>query len=230
MCLISTLGPVWQDADLQSIMGPKGAMLVFVRSADWCPYCKTQLVDLQSGVEELRKPGLGVATISYDPPERHADLSNIRIETLGGHTPHSFDMGAGTLDLLLWGAIQTGWWGVQRHRAGSFDAEAGIQPKILSKLKPWIRGLWRWKPERHNARNLLSGPADAAPVRSVPVLQHDEQRRCVRHADPASSEFHSLRLANAKDAWYIGGGVYQPWIFGYSHSNSLGHTILSEPV
>ena len=45
-----------------------------------------------------------------------------------------------------------------------------------------------------------------------------------------SSEFHSLRLANAKDAWYIGGGVYQPWIFGYSHSNSLGHTILSEPV
>jgi len=136
VCLISTLG----DADLQSIMGPKGAMLVFVRSADWCPYCKTQLVDLQSGVEELRKPGLGVATISYDPPERHADLSNIRIETLGGHTPHSFDMGAGTLDLLLWGAIQTCWWGVQRQRAGSFDAEAGIQPKILSKLKPWIRG------------------------------------------------------------------------------------------
>ncbi len=53
----------------QSIMGPKGAMLVFVRSADWCPYCKTQLVDLQTGVAELRKRGLGVATISYDPPE-----------------------------------------------------------------------------------------------------------------------------------------------------------------
>jgi peroxiredoxin len=53
----------------QSITGPKGAMLVFVRSADWCPYCKTQLVDLQTGVAELRKRGLGVATISYDPPE-----------------------------------------------------------------------------------------------------------------------------------------------------------------
>src|SRR5215813_9096473 len=52
-----------------SIMGPKGAMLVFVRSADWCPYCKTQLVDLQSGVEELRKWGLGVAMISYDSPQ-----------------------------------------------------------------------------------------------------------------------------------------------------------------
>lgn len=52
---------------LKSIMGPKGAMLVFVRSADWCPYCKTQLVDLQTGIEQLRKRGLGVATISYDP-------------------------------------------------------------------------------------------------------------------------------------------------------------------
>lgn len=54
---------------LQSIMGPKGAMLVFVRSADWCPYCKSQLVDLQTGVNQLRKQGLGVATISYDPVE-----------------------------------------------------------------------------------------------------------------------------------------------------------------
>jgi peroxiredoxin len=54
---------------LQSIMGPKGAMLVFVRSADWCPYCKTQLVDLQSRAQEIRKAGLGIATISYDAPE-----------------------------------------------------------------------------------------------------------------------------------------------------------------
>jgi peroxiredoxin len=54
---------------LQSIMGPKGAMLVFVRSADWCPYCKTQLVELQSRVQELKGKGIGLATISYDPPE-----------------------------------------------------------------------------------------------------------------------------------------------------------------
>lgn len=50
-----------------SIMGPTGAMLVFYRSADWCPYCKTQLVDLQSRLDTLRAQGLGVAAISYDP-------------------------------------------------------------------------------------------------------------------------------------------------------------------
>lgn len=50
-----------------SIMGPTGAMLVFYRSADWCPYCKTQLVDLQNRLDTLRAQGLGVAAISYDP-------------------------------------------------------------------------------------------------------------------------------------------------------------------
>lgn len=57
-------GKIWT---LSSIMGPKGAMLVFYRSADWCPYCKTQLVDLQNRLESLRAQGLGVAAISYDP-------------------------------------------------------------------------------------------------------------------------------------------------------------------
>ena len=31
---------------LQSVMGDRGAMLVFIRSADWRPYCKTPLVEL----------------------------------------------------------------------------------------------------------------------------------------------------------------------------------------
>ena len=66
----------------QSIMGPKGAMLVFVRSADWCPYCKTQLVDLQTGVQALRKQGLGVATISYyDPRSQRASPSSTESPT-----------------------------------------------------------------------------------------------------------------------------------------------------
>jgi peroxiredoxin len=57
---------------LQSIMGPKGAVLVFVRSTDWCPYCKTQLVELQGRAKELQAQGLGIAVISYDPQDTHA--------------------------------------------------------------------------------------------------------------------------------------------------------------
>jgi peroxiredoxin len=51
---------------LHSLMGPKGLMLVFFRSADWWPYCKGQLVELQQNLEKTRRRGLGVAAISYD--------------------------------------------------------------------------------------------------------------------------------------------------------------------
>jgi peroxiredoxin len=51
---------------LRTISGPKGAMLVFFRSADWWPYCKGQLVELEHNLESLRKQGLGVVAISYD--------------------------------------------------------------------------------------------------------------------------------------------------------------------
>jgi peroxiredoxin len=65
-------GKVWTRA---SIMGPKGALLLFYRSADWCPYCKTQLVDLQTRLSELRAQGLGVAAISYDPVPTLAEFA-----------------------------------------------------------------------------------------------------------------------------------------------------------
>ena len=123
---------------------------------------------------------------------RQGDLDNIRINTFGGHTLHAFETGAGTLDLLLWGAAQTGRWGVQQQRAGAVDVEGGFQPKILPKLKPWLRGglflgLGRRQPERQHARHVLPDSAHAAALRAISVLQHDEQRRHVRDADSAAA-------------------------------------------
>jgi peroxiredoxin len=63
---------------LQSIMGRRGAVLVFVRSTDWCPYCKTQLVELQGRAQSLQAQGLGIAVISYDSQETHARFSQER--------------------------------------------------------------------------------------------------------------------------------------------------------
>ncbi len=89
---VSTLGPqtgqVVPDFRLQdaqgkvwtrdSVMGPKGAMLVFSRSVDWCPYCKTQVIELQSRVGELKAQGLGLAVITHDSPAIMADFSRRR--------------------------------------------------------------------------------------------------------------------------------------------------------
>ena len=65
-------GQVWTR---DSIMGLNGALLVFSRSVDWCPYCKTQMVDLQNRLPELQAQGLGLAVITYDPREVTADFS-----------------------------------------------------------------------------------------------------------------------------------------------------------
>lgn len=63
---------------LDSIMGAKGAMLVFSRSIDWCPYCKTQVLELQSRAADLKKQGLGIAVITYDSPALQAEFARRR--------------------------------------------------------------------------------------------------------------------------------------------------------
>lgn len=67
-----------QARPLASLAGPNGLMLVFFRSADWCPYCKTQLAELQQRSADLRKEGLGLAAISYDPVSVLADFARRR--------------------------------------------------------------------------------------------------------------------------------------------------------
>jgi peroxiredoxin len=64
------------------LMGAKGLMLVFSRSADWCPYCKTQIAELQSRLPDLTREGLGVAVVTYDPPAVMADFAARRGITL----------------------------------------------------------------------------------------------------------------------------------------------------
>jgi len=46
-----------------------GRVLVFVRSADWCPFCKTQLVELEDIAGPLSEAGWALEAISYDSPE-----------------------------------------------------------------------------------------------------------------------------------------------------------------
>ena len=61
--------------DFNSIRGPKGAMIVFIQSADWSPYCKSQLIDMQQYWEEFRKQGIGFAAVSYDSVDILADFA-----------------------------------------------------------------------------------------------------------------------------------------------------------
>lgn len=62
-----------QNNDIQSfdgLVGEKGLVLFFVRSADWCPFCKIQILDLDKRAGEFTELGYNVATVSYDAPEK----------------------------------------------------------------------------------------------------------------------------------------------------------------
>ncbi len=54
---------------LQSLMGQNGLVLFFFRSADWCPFCQAQMMDLNTAVAALERRGYRMAGISYDSPQ-----------------------------------------------------------------------------------------------------------------------------------------------------------------
>jgi peroxiredoxin len=51
---------------LASVMGPKGLAVFFVRSADWCPFCKGQLTAVNQRHAEFVRLGINVVSVSVD--------------------------------------------------------------------------------------------------------------------------------------------------------------------
>lgn len=53
--------------NFDSFVGENGAVVVFYRSAKWCPFCQMQLIDLNTNAfEAVKDRGFGIAAISYD--------------------------------------------------------------------------------------------------------------------------------------------------------------------
>ncbi len=170
---------------------------------------------------------------------KKTDLSNIHIQTWGGHSIHAFTTKGGTIDSLGWGVFQTGRWGPQTQRAYAFDFEGGFQPAAMPKLKPWIRGGYTVGSGDGNAGDnrhetffqLLPTPRPYARMPFFNMMNTKDAFGSLMlrpHSQVTiSSEFHSLRLTNANDLWYSGGGAFQPWTFGYNGRATSGKRSLA---
>jgi len=173
---------------------------------------------------------------------RRADTDGIRIDTFGGHSLHAYSTAAGTWDVLGWGLIQTGRWGTLRHRAYALAFEGGFQPKILPALKPWLRGGYNVGSGDGNPNDSTHGSFFQAlptprPFARFPFFNmmntQDRFASLILRPHPKvtlSSEFHSIRLSNANDLWYSGGGVFQPWTFGYAGRSTAGRRSLANLI
>ncbi|GGY51107.1 peroxiredoxin family protein [Parvularcula lutaonensis] len=54
----------------EAATGEEGATIVFVRSVDWCPYCKKQVAELDAEARAFAKEGRPLIFVSYDTPAK----------------------------------------------------------------------------------------------------------------------------------------------------------------
>ena len=97
---------------LSSLSGPNGLLILFNRSADWCPFCKSQLIDLETARRNYEAKGIHIASITYDSPQvlkAFATRRNIHFSMLS-------DPDSAIIDAF----------GVRNHEAEATGVKAGI--------------------------------------------------------------------------------------------------------
>jgi hypothetical protein len=168
---------------------------------------------------------------------RNADANDINIGTYGGHILQMVPTKGGPVDLLFWGALQTGSWGTQSHQAGAFAAEAGWQPPVLPVIKPWLRGGYDVGSGDDNPTDgthrtffqVMPTPRIYARTPFFNMMNSKDAfgelilrpRRVTLRSD-----IHVLKLAQPADLWYSGGGAFQAATFGYTGRPSNGQSTL----
>ena len=63
---ISVVNTQGQAINIKRLSGEQGLIILFFRSADWCPFCKKHLIEFNEHADQLTKLGYGLAAISYD--------------------------------------------------------------------------------------------------------------------------------------------------------------------
>lgn len=64
-----------ETVDLAGISGENGAVVVFSRSLDWCPFCKAQALELETIKADLEAAGWTMNIITYDSPDLLAEFA-----------------------------------------------------------------------------------------------------------------------------------------------------------
>jgi len=166
---------------------------------------------------------------------RQADKKNIRIGSYGADVIAAIPAGKGTFDLMGWGVLQNGQWGLLNHHAGAIAVEAGYRWREV-RSTPWVRGgFFRGtgdnKPsdDQHNTFfQVLPTPRVYARFPFYNLMNNKDQfvqvmDKPMKKLD-LRSDLHFLQLTSSSDLWYQGGGAFDNKVFGYTGrpSNNKG--------
>lgn len=159
---------------------------------------------------------------------RSQDFAGIDIGTYGGHYIVAIPTGAGTVDLLGWGALQSGRWGTLTQRSGAGAVEGGMQARFANRLRPWLRAGYFYSSGDKDPSDGVHGTFFAVlPTPRVyarfPFFSEMNSRDLFaelilrpRNDLTFRTDAHGLWLASSHDLWYSGGGSFQPWTFGFT--------------
>jgi peroxiredoxin len=75
---LKALDKAGSEKSYADITGKNGTVLLFVRSASWCPFCQLQLIDVNRITADLAQRGYTLAALSYDKPEVLATFAKQR--------------------------------------------------------------------------------------------------------------------------------------------------------
>ncbi len=165
---------------------------------------------------------------------RALDHRNIRIGSYGADVLAAVPVGKNTLDLVLWGVLQNGNWGLLTQRSGGFATEASFRFTGV-RSQPWIRGgALRTTGDNNNADGthntffqVLPTPRVYARFPYFNMMNSTDD--FVQFIDrPAKglevrTDLHFLQLTAPKDFWYGGGGAFDNKVFGYTGRPGNNH-------
>ena len=174
-------------------------------------------------------------------PAREVDAGPVRVTTIGGHVLQVFPTPSGPVDLLLWGALQTGRWGALDHAGSAPALELGIQPR-LGALAPWLRlGFFRGSgdgdPTDGDHDTYFPVLPTPRPYARFPFYNFSNTTEVFAtaavspHPDATvRAGARRLRLSESADLWYVGGGAFEDETFGYAGRPSGGARGLSTVI
>ncbi len=184
----------------------------------------------------------GIVPVDNQPAAlAKANLSSIAIDTIGADFIHTWDVGPGIADFLVWGAYQFGSWGNQAQRAYSYVGALGYRFTDVA-WKPWLRTQYTFGSGDSNPKNGVHGTFfQILPTPRIYAL--DPIYNMMNTMDLAGqlilnplpniewrSDIDALWLASSQDLWYQGGGAYNNNFFGYVGHPSFGKSYLGTVV
>lgn len=214
----------WPDLDVIVAYGSLNSRAQAAARSDWRIF-GIYYRDYRDGAARVKADNRPLAV-------RQLDSEAVAITTVGGHYLRVAPLGSVNIDMLAWGALQTGRWGSLDHGAHAFSTELGVHWNRTG--RSWLRfGYTRSTGDQSASDNehgtffqMLPTPRWYARFPFYNLMNSEDAFGALVIAlgnrISLRSEAHLLNLTEPADAWYAGGGAFESGSFGYAARPSNG--------